>query len=215
MEWKRLLLSFLCKNVRFRIWGGLGVFEGEETFGGVDDVVGHLFVAAKVVARELASITVNLHVGRRVYAVGLHVPKEEGGLEGLAFEIFDQHTTTQLPQVLVVVEVGGVSGDERIDLEGLVEPFEEETFFKCPVLWFFFIIDIPHLSDEFIADDARVTDKCADTNGTEGGQGVALSDVGTSVLVVVATSWKQQHCSSRDDCCDAECMCEMCFQTFH
>ena len=76
-------------------------------------------------------------------------------------------------------------------MEGFVETFEEKSFLKRPTLWIFLVVDIPHFGDELVADDARVTDKGADAEGTEGWQGIALSDIRTGRLVVVATSRQQ------------------------
>ena len=165
--------------------GGV-VLEGELAFGGVDDVVGHLLVAAEVVAREFAGLTVNLHVGGGVDAVGTLVPEEEGGLEGLVLEVLDENTATELPEFLQVVEVGGVAGDEGIDLVGGVEALDEEPFLEGPVGWVFLIVDVPVFGDDLVADDAGVADEGADTDALEGGEGVALADVWPHFLVAVA-----------------------------
>ena len=52
------------------------VFERKLPLGRVDDVVGHLLVAAEVVARKFLSLAVNLHIGRRVDAVGTLILEE-------------------------------------------------------------------------------------------------------------------------------------------
>ena len=45
---------------RVGLWSGGMVFEGELSFGRVDDIVGHLLVAAKVIARKFTGFAVNL-----------------------------------------------------------------------------------------------------------------------------------------------------------
>ena len=129
------------------------VFEWELPLGRVDDVVGHLLVAAEVVAGEFLSLAVNLHIGRRVDAVGALVPEEEAGFEGLVLEVLDEDTTTEFPEFLQVVEVGGVAGDEGIDLIGWIEALNEKTFLEGPVLRVFLVVDVPVFGDDFVADN--------------------------------------------------------------
>ena len=165
--------------------GGV-ILEGELSFGGVDDVVGHLLVAAEVVAGEFAGLAVYLHVGGGVDAVGALVPEEEAGLEGLVFEVLDEDAATELPEFLQVVEVGGVTGDEGIDLVGGVEALDEEPFLEGPVLRVFLVVDVPVFGDDLVADDAGVADEGADADALEGGEGVALANVWSHLLVAVA-----------------------------
>ena len=165
--------------------GGV-ILEGELSFGGVDDVVGHLLVAAEVVAREFAGLAVYLHVGGGVDAVGALVPEEEAGLEGLVLEVLDEDAATELPEFLQVVEVGGVAGDEGIDLEGGIEALDEESLLEGPVGWIFLFVDVPVFGDDLVADDAGVADEGADADALEGGEGVALANVWPHLLVAVA-----------------------------
>lgn len=120
----------LCHLGRVWLWGWLVVFQREESFGGVDDIIGHLLVAAEVVSGKLAYFAVDFHVGRGVDAVGGFVPIEQGGFEGFPFHILDEHPATEFPQPLSVVVVGGVAGDVGIYLVGLVEAFDKESFLE-------------------------------------------------------------------------------------
>ena len=172
--------------------GGIGlrcggvIFEGELSFGGVDDVVGHLLVAAEVVAGEFAGLAVYLHVGGGVDAVGALVPEEEAGLEGLVLEVLDEDSTTEFPEFLQIVEVSSVAGDEGIDLEGGVEALDEESFLEGPAGWICLFVDVPVFGDDLVADDAGVADEGADADALEGGEGVALANVWPHLLVAVA-----------------------------
>ena len=143
------------------------VFEWELAFGRVDDVIGHLLVAAEVVAGEFAGLAVYLHVGGGVDAVGALVPEEEAGLEGLVLEVLDEDTATEFPKLLLVVKIGGVAGDESIDLIGWIEALNEKTFLEGPVLRIFLFVDVPVFGDDLVADDAGVADEGADTDTLE------------------------------------------------
>lgn len=129
------------------------VFEWELAFGRVDDVIGHLLVAAEVVTREFSGFAVYLHVGGGINAAGLLVPEEEGSFECFVFQVLDEDSTSQFPKLLLVVKIGGVAGDESIDLIGWIEALNEKTFLEGPVLRVFLVVDVPVFGDDFVADN--------------------------------------------------------------
>ena len=106
-----------CHDSRVWLWSGAVVFQRELSLRGMDDVVGHLLIAAKIVAGKLARFTVYFHIGRRIDAVGTLIPKDQGCLEGLVLQILDEHTSTKFPKFLKVVEIGSVARNKGIHLE--------------------------------------------------------------------------------------------------
>ena len=180
----------------FRSLGGVGRRDGvgllvfftyhvgllERTLGVAHGVVSHTLVGEEIGA---------LHLALRGYYTGEHVGIEftsytvpEEFLAGVdeSIDIADPDTSTEMPEFLLVVIPGRVSLDIGLDMELLVELFEEDPFLKGPAGRLSDGIHIPSFGDDAVFDDTRVADEGVYTVGGHHRDRVPVVDGRSRVL---------------------------------
>ena len=137
----------------------LGVAHGERSRTVGNPIAGHGLVAAEFIALQLSFGRDDADELVAPHFMQIHIPEQFFGLEDFVFSVADDHTTSQLPHLLVV-KIGGVGLDIEIYMEVLVEAFHEQPFFEFPgtgaVVVFSACIDVPFLGNHMIAHHSGV-----------------------------------------------------------
>ena len=122
----------------------------------MDDVVGELLVGSEAVARQDFVYLLDTDEAVGVDLLLRLVPEQLFGVELLTFDVHDVHMSAQVPQLELVVIVGGVCLHLGIDAHQVVIFLQVDALLERPFAGVDPVVHVPLLGNDFVSDDSGV-----------------------------------------------------------